>query len=657
MTKYISTILIIVFLDLIITQEVSGQFTLPFGKVTLEDLSNKPYKPDPGADAIILSEKGVASLQYQQGFYIEFEKNVRIRIVNSKGYDYANIVIRYLVDNKMESYKGSTFNLKNGEKIETQIPKKSFIIEKSSPSYNTLKFNFPDVHEGSIVEFSFKMRLPYSDLSMLGPWQFQHKIPVIISSFTVSYPDAFVYKTLISGSSQDVHTDFSKSSSYFFGENVSVSINTWVQSDIPAFRNEPYILSQEENMTKLTFELARADFPNITYNDISPTYQKLNEKLLNRWDFGIAMDTKLHSISGSVTAGLIDDLSKLKKIHEYVSTNILWDGYYSVTASSTLKNVIRKEKGNSADINMILIAMLRSSGIKADPVILSTRSNGSLNQYSAMLQQFDYLVAAVTVGEKLYLVDATDPLCPFNLLPFECMNNTGRLISLTESRFVDLNTNERYKDSYKLNINLGENGNITGNLEHCYSGYSAYDVRKLIKLESEEGYSDIVKSASPDAEMYDFRFTGVQYPDSDVTMTCNLKIENAGQIAGDIIILNPVLSMLSSGNPFYSTERKYPVDFGCPRLQSYAIKLSIPEGYSVIEIPSDASIALGEDKGKFEFGCTVIGNEILINSNFNITKTQFLLSEYPFLRDIYNKMLQKEAEPVILKKNPVNNKR
>jgi hypothetical protein len=409
-------------------------------------------------------------------------------------------------------------------------------------------------------------------------------------------------------------------------------------------------------MTKVTFELARVDFPNITYNDISPTYQRLNEKLLDRWDFGIAMNANFNSIAGTITAGVSDDLSKLKKIHEYVSDSIFWDGYYAVTASSTLRNVMRKEKGNSADINMILISMLRSAGLKADPVILSTRSNGSLNQLSAMLQQFDYLVAAVRVGEKLYLVDATDPLSPFDLLPFECMNNTGRLISMTESGFVDLNTGERYQDAYKLNLNLGSDGNVTGNLEHGYSGYSAYNVRKLVKLESEEGFCDIVRSDSPDAEMSDFRFTGVQDRYSDVTMTCNLKIDNAGQVAGDLIILNPVLSMLSSGNPFYSIERKYPVDFGCPRLQSYSIRLIIPEGYSVIEKPSDVSITLGEDKGKFDFSCAVNGNELLLNSSFNITKTQFPLSEYPMLRDIYNKMLQKEAEPVILKKNPVNKK-
>ena len=196
MTKYI-IISVIAFILVLLTPVASGQFTFPFGKVTVADLSNKPYKPDPGADAIILSESGVASLQYQEGFYVEFERNVRIRIVNSEGYDYADIKIPFDIDDKMDAYKASTFNLRNGEKIETEIPKKSFILEKTSESEYTLKFNFPDVHEGSVIEYSYKMRLFNSAIPMLVPWQFQYEIPVMNSSITVSYPDAFVYKSLI----------------------------------------------------------------------------------------------------------------------------------------------------------------------------------------------------------------------------------------------------------------------------------------------------------------------------------------------------------------------------------------------------------------------------------------------------------------------------
>ncbi len=641
------------FILVLLTPEASGQFTLPFGKVTLEDLSNKPYKPDPGADAIILSETGVASLQYQEGFYVEFERNVRIRIVNSEGFDYANIEIPFDIDDKMDAYKASTFNLRNGEKIETAIPKKSFIVEKTSESEYTLKFNFPDVHEGSVIEYSYKMRLFNSAISMLVPWQFQYEIPVMNSSVTVSYPDAFVYKSLISGSSWDVHTDFSKSNSSFFGEAVSVSINTWLAVDLPAFRNEPYILGKNEHLTRVTFELARVDFPNITYNDISPTYPKLNEKLLNRWDFGIALNTNFKSLAQQVTNSSPDELSRLKKIHEYVSSKVLWNGIEDFTANYALKNIMNKEKGSSADINLILIAMLRSAGLKADPVILSTRSNGSLNENSAMMQQFNYVIASVSADGKTYLVDATDPLRPFNLLPFECLNKTGRIISLSESGFVDLKNNQMIADSNNYNIVIDKEGHVAGNLKYKFSGYSAYDVRRMVRIEGEEGYLDLFKTFLPYAEISGFKIANLKDPDSDLILTSEFKINDGAQLAGDKLIFNTLLSMVSYKNPFYSRERMFPVDLGSPISQNYSFRVRIPDGYTISEKPSDVSFALGNGGGQFAYKCVVNDHDIEINQNFTITQTFFQLSEYPQLREFYEKMLRKDAEMIILKKNPV----
>lgn len=630
---------------------VSGQSkVLYFGNVSAGDLSNKPYKPDPGADAIIISEKGIASLQYQRGFFIQFEKDVKIRIVNSNGFDYANIEIPYSVDDALVSYTASTFNLRNGEIIETKIPKKSFIIENTTPSENTLKFNFPDVHEGSVIEYSYKINMK-DRLYSLVPWNFQHIIPAISSTFTVVYPDAFVYKSLISGSSWDVRTDFGKSNTNFLGESITASINTWTAGNVPAFRVEPYILSNSEHLTRVTFELARVDFPNITYANISPTYENLTTKLLDRDDFGTPLNTNLKSVTGAVTSGESDELSKLKKIHEYVSSTLLWDGYYGVTASHSLRYVLNKEKGSSAEINMILIAMLRSAGLTADPVILSTRSNGSLNQNSAMLQQFDYLLAGVNAGGKFYLVDATDRLRPYNQLPFDCLNKAGRMISRTDSKFVDLKNDEKYYRSYNLNCTFDNSGNLTGEMVTRYSDISAYNIRKEIKLESEEGYLDDLKSASPNSEISEFRISNIENIDSMLVLSYNFKITDGAQNAGNEILINPYQLKTESINPFYSAERSFPIDFGCPERENFSMKFHIPEGYSIVEKPENVTISLGKDGGKFEFTCKESDNILEFEGNLNITRTLFDPSEYPEIQRFYLKVQKKQAEFIVLKKN------
>lgn len=638
---------------ILLTQVAYSQFKLPYGKVTLDELSSKVYKPDPGADAVILSKTTVASIQYEEGFYIEQEFNTRIKIINRRGFDYADIEIPYSTDDYLDNIKATTYNLKNGEKVETQVPKESFITEHTSKWSNTLKFNFPDVHEGSVVEYSYKMRLNASNLNSLVPWYFQDLIPVDRSTITVVFPQTFIYKTRIFGSSSDVYSDFSTTSSNFFGEGIDANIWTYTASEVPAFRPEPYILSKRENMTRITFEISKVDFPRITYNDISPSYERLNAKLLDLEDFGTAIQTNFKSVTEKVTAGLTDDLSKLKKIHKYIAEKIMWDGYVGIRASDPLKTIVRKEKGSSADINMTLIAMLRSAGLKADPVILSTRSHGSLNISSAMMKQFNYVVAAVQIGDKRYLVDATDPLRPFDMLPFACLNGSGRLISLTESAFVDLKNNEISGTSKTMNLVLSPDGSLTGDMEYKVLGLNAYTNRYLAKMEGEEGFREKFLSDNPAVEISDIRIEGLKDPYSDLMVKNNVKIHNEAIVNSDRIILSLTGEPFLTKSPFYSAERKFPVDFGYPQSDKVTVRIKLPAGYSVALKPADVTADLSNNGGKFEFTCTIEDDALVINNSYKIEKTIFQPSEYQELRDFYKKILGTSNEIIVLKKNSV----
>jgi hypothetical protein len=386
-----------------------------FGKISLEDLSNNQYKPDPGADAVILSDIGIITLNYMDGFYIQLQRDVKIKIINSQGFDYADIQIPYLVGDELTSYKASSFNIRNGEKIETPVNKKSFIKEQSTKYRNILKFSFPDVHEGTVIEYSYKLRREKEGFNSLFPWAFQTSIPIVHTSISAIYPKFFTYKTIISGNPNLVVANSTSKKEYFGSEQTEIRTYNWRADNVPAFHEEPLIKSLRENQTRLTFELASVDFPNSSIEEISPTYESLTKKLLERDDFGSVIYNArfLKAVTLKITAGLSSDLEKVKAVHKYVSEKILWDGEEDfLSSSSQLKKIYNKEKGNNADINMMLIAMLRSINIKADPVILSTRSNGSINKFSAMMQQFNYMVANVTINDKSFLVDATNPLRP-----------------------------------------------------------------------------------------------------------------------------------------------------------------------------------------------------------------------------------------------------
>jgi hypothetical protein len=650
MARLISFLIITSILSFI-TQDLFPQYKLDFGNILTEDLLNKPYKPDLGADAIILSDVGTATLNYTNGFYIEFERDMKIRIVNSNGYDYANVEIPFTADDQLVNYRASSFNIRNGEKIETKIDKKNFIIEQVSKYRKTLKFIFPDVHEGTVIEYSYIMRMEGDAVSTLIPWTFQRTIPIVKTSLTLSYPEFFVYKHIISGNPLLVMNQLIKRNQYILGTQTQILNDTWYAVNVPAFREEPIIKSLEENQTKIVFELGSVNYQSYR-QEISPTYSTLTKKLLDMEDFGTALKKALFLTKEAekITKGLNDDLSKLKAVHKYVSEKLFWNGEEDFTASQTPRKTFDDEKGNNADINIILIGMLRGLNIKADPVILSTRSNGSINKVAAMTQQFNYLVANVFANGDNYIVDATDPLRPFNMLPFDCLNGSGRQISEFDSRFIDLKNNEKFEQSEELDLKIDNDLIISGNFKSKNSGYEALSIRKRIKMEGEEGYIQKVKETNSEFELTDLKIQNISARDSDLILSGNILIEESVKKNGNKFLLNPFFSFSTVSNQFISPERSFPVDFGCPIEDSFSASLEIPEDYVITEIPDNVMYNLGNKDGEYVLTCTKNGNRLVINSSLKINKTMFPPEEYLNLRNFYAKVIQTQERLIVFEK-------
>ncbi len=631
---------------------LKSQARLEFGNISIKDLSNQPYKPDPGAGAVILSDIGLVTVNYNDGFYVEFERDVKIRIINSKGFDYANIEIPLLSDDIISSYRASSFNLRNGEKAETKLTRKDFISERVSRYRRSLKFNMPDVQEGTVIEYAYRIRSKGGAVSTLVTWAFQKEIPIVNTSLTIIYPEYLSYKNIISGNPLIVASNSEIKKQYFGGELVDTHHDTWFAANIPAFVPETKIKSLADNQTKIRFELGSVNYSKHYSEEITPTYATLSKKLLQREDFGrawqIAFFTK--KLAAEITAGIHDDVEKLKAIHKFVSEKMLWNGIEDFTASTKLSSSFRNGKGNSADINLLLIAILRQAGFKSDPVILSTRSNGSINEYFAMIQQLNYVIALVQNGEANYLIDATDPERPFNILPFECLNGKGRLISEYDSRFVDLKNQERRLVSYDAKLSVNDDGNINGELFLRNSGFEALDDRELIKLEGEDGYKEIIKSILSGFDISDISVNNIALPDSDLTVNAVISSDRELFQSGNDFILNPFFSFVSNSNPFKSPERNLPVDFGSPEDVIFTMTLSFSDGYSITEIPDNFSYNLGGDECTYEFKCETDNNRIKLKSIFRVNKPVYAPNEYSGLRDFYSRVLSSQSRPVILRK-------
>ncbi|NJO02603.1 MAG: hypothetical protein HC880_13790, partial [Bacteroidia bacterium] len=59
----------------------------------------------------------------------------------------------------------------------------------------------------------------------------------------------------------------------------------WVLTDIPAFKNQPFITTPEDYLIKMEFQLRKINYPNGSTRDFMNTWEKLIKDLLTT-DFG-----------------------------------------------------------------------------------------------------------------------------------------------------------------------------------------------------------------------------------------------------------------------------------------------------------------------------------------------------------------------------------
>ncbi|NBP67633.1 MAG: hypothetical protein EBU52_02705 [Cytophagia bacterium] len=253
------------------------------------------------------------------------------------------------------------------------------------------------------------------------------------------------------------------------------------------------------------------------------------------------------------------------------------------------------------------------------------------------------------MGDKHYLLDATDKLLPFGMLPERCLNGRGFVVAKAGYSWVNLTSPVRSRVLYNLEGKLTEEGTLEGKLTLERTGYFGSTGRKEYLAKEETEY---VKNLSEthQLEVTKSEFTNTKELTDAFREVYEVIATDRCNVVPNTIYFNPVFFNKIKENPFRSEDRKYPVDFGHSFDQMYVLKLAIPEGYIVDEAPQSKAMALPGGAGKFTYSYTLTGNTINLMNNLQINKGVFNQEEYASLREFYNQVVAKQAEQIVLKR-------
>lgn len=628
-----------------------------FEKVSEEEMKMNVYDADTSAEAVILFDDGVSEVRWinQQGFMLNYERFVRIKILKQAGTEWANFSIPLYTEmnskEEIRGIKGVTTNYENGKMVQTEMKKDAIFRESENKYWDMVRLTLPSVKVGSVIDLKYSISSPM--FWNLRTWAFQYAIPVKWSRYRVSYPEYFLYNHTSMGY-QPLKSQEHTTRNQTIEQNVNYTEHfyDYVACDIPALKEEPYLTTLENYTTKMKFELASMNLIAVggrihTYTE---TWADIARRLLEDDDFGSQLKSANYAADelAKLLNGKTDEKQKVLALYSYIQKTINWNDSKSYMPSKSLKKVYNEKTGNSADINLLLLALLKEAGIEAAPVILSTRENGLISFVHPSINDINYVIVRAMVNGSPMLLDATEPNLQAGLIPFRCLNGTGRLIrngSVDEIALV----NPKSSKNTMINLELKE-GKFAGSFFARNMGLSAFNFREAVKdAGGQKEYFDKLKNQSGEFQAEDFEFTNLDSIYLPVSRKYNITIPNESDDA-DILYFNPVLADRTTENPFTSPTREFPVDYGNASSDVYQLTIQIPKGYKVEEVPQSKSFTLPGKGATYIYQMTQTESAISLSTRFTIDKTMFLPTEYDALREFYNAIVAKEAEQIVLKK-------
>lgn len=600
---------------------INAKAPIKYGKVSEDLFSMTTYDKDTSASAVILCDYGKF---YPNQF--EFKRTLRIKILKKDGLHLANWTFPAKEDAMV---RGKTFNLVNGEIEETKLDnKKDVHRERVTENRYQLKVAMPSVKVGSVID------LEITTFSLPSVWYFQYTIPVIHS-------ELIIY--------QHEYIQFSKH--YYGFEYLDINeANRWVMTDVPAFKTEKYMNSSKNYRAKFDIEIARITHPSFFRNyatDWTSIHRSLNES--NNFGKRLKSNKFLDDIAAEINAKGLSDEEKIKAAVNKIK-EVKWNGKKQLFCSSfTLKSRYENKLASSAELNIMLIYLLRALGMETEPFVLSTRDHGILSMLNPSIKRLNYVLAQVTLGENTLLLDATDKYLDPLLIPHYCLNYYGRVVGKTANKGGEIIPPANHSKRLMYKLAMDSTGKISGNLVVKNIDYAARNKRRQYhSFSSKEDFIIDFEKRNPTFTVENCDFTGLDDNTKPVMEKYDITIATSGNIIGSKLLLNPLFEEQITETPFKQETRLFPIDFTYPINSILVLQLQLPANANVEELPESVTMTLPDRSISFTYNIELKGNVIQLMYKMKIDKSIYTEDKYPEVKQLYAELVKRHAKNILI---------
>lgn len=611
-----------------------AQVNMKLPSVTVADLKEETYPLEPEADAAILYDLGTSNTSGTR-VMISHHRIRRIKIYSKGGLGWADWSLGlYKTKNRhdnMKAFKASVYNLENGKVSRQKLGKKNLVTEKLNDDYSIVKLVFPNVKEGSILELDYTIG---SDYLFEFTWEFQQSIPVKRSEYSVELYDYYKFNYLIQN---------------FFPYKKEGPTH-WSFNDLPAFKDEKYITTRDDMITKILFDMTSAQFP----GQAEPVFQvgswKDTKNLIRRrwgeFNFG---GKEVKSYVESRFRDVSVNKEGVAQIFYRLREDLSWDEKHRLFQSKSFRKILEEKIGTSADLNLFLFEVLKEKGFDPKIYITSTLNNGRAKYKIPVIGKFNHVLSRVVVeGTPLWL-DLTSDQDIYDIAPAKLLGTDALEMNMSATPFW--RKVETKRTEFERSV-----ANITLDVENektrvRYSLVAAdYLKGEVMKQEVKDRLRRIGVAGGEDYQIDSLNLKLADKSSRSLTLDCvyNKPLE----LLGDLIIFNPLLVEKRVVSPFGNTEeRNYPIHFKHLINTNYTAFIDIPEGYVVEQLPQAVNLQLIGNLGQFFYQVSTAEGKVQLTMRYKINQVDVEPQAFEAFIQFYKKIAESTSESIVFKRS------
>jgi transglutaminase-like putative cysteine protease len=634
-----------------------------FQQPTDEELKMTAEPKAPGAAAIYLYREEIDNdpLHYRTIYE-------RIKVLSEKGKDLGIVVLPYVRgDWKITDIQARTIHA-DGTILPLQgKPEDLLSLRAGDLQADRKVFKLPDVEVGSILEYRYEIR--YDDNHFSSPlWEVQQPYFIRKAHYSFVPFDNFKPGNTMASNRYLVDEKGRAISNLIWWyrlpnkETVKTDVGghyTVDVTDVPASPNEEWMPPIQSLLYKTFFYYKpsrnSADF----WMSEARDWAKDEDRFAEPSKF-------LKDEVARLVAPTDSGLDKTKKL--YAAVQALDNTDYSRKQGETerhdlklkdtkhAEDVWRQKSGDSEEIALLYLALLRAAGLQAYPIKVVARNHGVFDPTYMSLGQLDDTLVTLQIDGHDYTLDPGEKMCPFGTLNWRHAGARG-LTQDSKGPGVVQTPNQSYKDNGTTRtgvVTLDAHGELSGNLQFVYTGQQALHWRQFLLRNDlnalKKNFDRALEGQVPKGvEAHVDHFLGLDTPEVNLVAVIKLQGQLGTGTARRMML--PGLFFEAHGHrPFVDEEkRQTPVDMHYAEKVTDQITYKLPEGYTVEGAPQDDAIKW-EGHATYVVKTAQQPGQIIVARILARAFDQAKPEEYQDLRGFYQKIAAADEQQLVLVK-------